>query len=101
MKTDRMISYTPLKNEAIACVEQQLANSNQLISNRSYRRKYWNAQREERCEEKVKHFMEYHITLTSEFEIGKNYNRFFPKFNKKSLLEKLTKIAWIDPERLF
>ncbi len=90
MKIDEIRSQNILKNHPMACIEQ-LLGGNQLISNRSYRRKYWHTYREEKYYERVKQFMEEHIVLTSDFEIGKNYNRFFPKFNKKNVLEKLVK----------
>ncbi len=43
-RTDRITEQTPMQKLSIACIEM-ISNNNQLISNRSYRRKYWTTQK--------------------------------------------------------
>lgn len=64
-----------------------------LISHRTYRRKHCNKNLldERHHDEQTQRMLEHDIVRTSQFEVGKEYQRYFKKGNKSLVVGKLSK----------
>lgn len=64
-----------------------------FISHRKYRRKYYNEAKviQKKIQKEVESCLE-NVVGTSMFETGKNYHRYFPKYNPSAVIKNLDKV---------
>ena len=83
-------------------VSREVSNSNNmsLVTFRSYRRKHHlkTVMNDKAKEEEIKEVMSHDVIHTSQFEIGKDFVKYFKKNNRERVLAKVNKNAMKDFE---